>query len=344
MQDESNLVLITDEAREQTEKAQKNAENISSASDSGLLDAYSRAVIEVVEKVGPAVVSITLGWRYRAIGMEKGGAGSGIIITPDGYILTNSHVIHNATKIEVTLSDVRSFDAAFIGEDPATDLGLIRINAPNLPFAAIGDSDSLKVGQLAIAIGNPYGFQSTVSTGVISALGRHWRGEDGRLIENIIQHTAPLNPGNSGGPLVDSHGRVIGINMAIIMMAQGLCFSIPANTVKWVVSQILKYGRVRRGFLGIAGRQRPLNQRLVRLHSLTATNAVEVIVVEAGTPAARAGLLEGDLIVSFNEKPVQSVDDLHHFLSQGTLGSEVVLTVLRGFEKIKLTVVPTESL
>ena len=344
MKDESNLIFINDETHEKFEKLPQKSQNISSAAkDAELLDAYSRAVIQVVEKVGPAVVSNALGWRYRALGMEKGGAGSGVIITPDGYILTNSHVIHNATKMEVTLSDGRNYEANLIGEDPATDLGLIRINAPHLPYATIGDSDSLKVGQLAIAIGNPFGFQSTVSTGVISAVGRHWRSEDGRLIENIIQHTAPLNPGNSGGPLVDSRGRVIGINMAVIMGAQGLCFSIPANTVKWVVSQLLRHGRVRRGYLGIAGRQRPLDQRLVRFHNLNTTHAVEVIVVEDGTPAARSGLTVGDLIVRFNGKPVQSVDDLHQFLAQGNIGDEVILTILRVTEKQELTIVPTES-
>ncbi len=317
--------------------------NGSNESDAELLDAYSRAVMKVVEAVGPAVVSIALGWRVRENGMEKGGAGSGVIIAPDGYILTNSHVVHNATRIDVSLNDGRNFEATLIGEDPATDLALIRVSAANLPFAPIGDSDSLKVGQLAIAIGNPFGFQSTVSTGVISALGRHWRSEDGRLIENIIQHTAPLNPGNSGGPLVDSRGRIIGINMAIIAMAQGLCFSIPANTAKWVVSQILAYGRVRRAYLGIAGRARPLDPRLGRQHNFFKESAVEVMVVENGGPSARAGLQAGDLIIALNEQSTKNVDDLHQFLAQWPIGSAATLTVIRGLDLIKLTIIPTEA-
>ena len=203
--------------------------------DTNLLDAYSRAVINVVDQVGPAVVSINIGWRVHSEGMESGGAGSGVLFAPDGYILTNSHVVHQATRLEIVLSDRRTFEAVVIGEDPATDLAVIRVHGSGLPFAALGNSDLLRVGQLAIAIGNPYGFQSTVSTGVVSALGRHWRHDNGRLIENIVQHTAPLNPGNSGGPLVDSRGEVIGINMAIIRDAQGLSFSIPAATARWVV-------------------------------------------------------------------------------------------------------------
>jgi len=222
--------------------------------DLDLLDAYSRAVVNVVDHIGPAVVSIHVGMKIQDYGLEQGGAGSGVIFAPDGYILTNSHVIHNATKLSVVLSNGETYDAKVEGEDSGTDLAVIRVNANNLPFAKIGDSDALKVGQLAIAIGNPFGFQSTVSTGVISAVGRHLRSPDGRLIENIVQHTAPLNPGNSGGPLVDSHGKVIGINQAIIYMAQGLSFAIPANTVKWVVSEILIHGHVRRAYLGIAGR------------------------------------------------------------------------------------------
>lgn len=321
----------------------QSVSNISDVSDSELLDAYSRAVMKVVETVGPAVVSIALGWRVRENGMEKGGAGSGVIITPDGYILTNSHVVHNATRIDVSLNDGRNIEAVLIGEDPATDLALIRVNAINLPYAQIGDSDSLKVGQLTIAIGNPFGFQSTVSTGVISALGRHWRSEDGRLIENIVQHTAPLNPGNSGGPLVDSRGRIIGINMAIIAMAQGLCFSIPANTAKWVVSQILAHGRVRRGYLGIAGRVRPLDPRLGRQHEFFKESAVEVMVVENGGPAARSGLKVGDLIIAINEQSVQTVDNLHQFLAQWPIGAAATLTVIRGLDLIKLSITPTEA-
>jgi S1-C subfamily serine protease len=308
-----------------------------------LLDAYSQAVVKVTEKVGPAVVSINIGWRIRNSGMEKGGAGSGVLFAPDGYILTNSHVVHGATQITVVLDDQREYQAEFIGEDPATDLAVVRLYAAGLPFVEIGDSDALKVGQLIIAIGNPYGFQSTVSTGVISALGRHFRSEEGRLIENIIQHTAPLNPGNSGGPLVDSRGRVVGINMAIIQLAQGLSFSIPANTAKWVVSQVLAHGRVRRAYLGIAGRKQSLDRRLARAFHLENDSAVQVAVVEEGSPAHRAALREFDLIVAINDQPVASVDDLHQWLSQWPIGNKLTLTILRGVELIKQDLVPSEA-
>ena len=338
-----NHFTFVSEKENENKNSRKGYPADHSVADGGLLDAYSRAVVKVVEDVGPAVVSITLGWQLREGGMEKGGAGSGVIITPDGYILTNSHVVHNATRMDVTLSDGRSYEAMLIGDDPATDLALIRINAPNLPYAEIGDSSQLRVGQLVIAIGNPFGFQSTVSTGVISAVGRHWRSEDGRLIENIVQHTAPLNPGNSGGPLVDSRGRIIGINMAIIMMAQGLCFSIPANTAKWVVSEILAHGRVRRGYLGVAGRERQLDPRLVRFYNLQNEHAIEVMVVEPNSPAKRSGLNEGDIIFGINETVVKNVDDLHHFLAQWPIGNEATLKMVRGFDQKRFAIVPTEA-
>ncbi|OGX07501.1 MAG: serine protease [Omnitrophica WOR_2 bacterium GWA2_47_8] len=311
--------------------------------DSELLDAYSRAVVDVVDRVGPAVVSINIGWRIHPQGMEQGGAGSGVIFTPDGYILTNSHVVHNATKLTVVLNDNKALEAHVVGEDPATDLAVLRVNAPNLPFAQLGDSNSLKVGQLAIAIGNPLGFQSTVSTGVISAVGRNLRSPDGRLIENIVQHTAPLNPGNSGGPLVDSRGRVIGINVAIIYMAQGLSFSIPVNTAQWVASQILSVGRVRRGFLGIAGRKREIDPRIARFYELKNQATVQIEAIEPNGPAQRAGLREFDQIVAIEATMVSTVDDLHRFLSQWPVGQPVVLTAIRGAELLKITVVPMEA-
>ena len=312
-------------------------------SDSDILDAYSQAVINVVDRVGLAVVSISVGWRIQKQGMESGGAGSGVIIAPDGYILTNSHVIHNATQIHVKLSDEREFEAELVGEDPATDLALLRIHAPNLSYIQMGNSAALRVGQMAIAIGSPFGFQSTVSTGVISAVGRNMRSFDGRLIENILQHTAPLNPGNSGGPLVDSRGNLIGINVAIIKEAQGICFSIPVNTAQWVTSEILRNGKVRRGYLGIAGRIRPLDERLMKFHRLDNLSSVEVMVIEKGSPAFRAQLLEGDQIVSIHQEKIESVDDLHRFLSRWPLGFKVGVTVLRGAEKINLEIIPTES-
>ena len=339
-----NLFFINNKNPDINNLQSGSSKDLKEVSDKDLLDAYSRAVVDVVDTVGPAVVSITLGWRYRNAGMEKGGAGSGVIITPDGYILTNSHVVHDATQMTATLSNGQNYEAVLVGEDRATDLALIRVlSAPNLPYAKLGNSSSLRPGQLVIAIGNPLGFQSTVSTGVVSALGRHWRSEDGRLIENIIQHTAPLNPGNSGGPLVNSRSEVVGINTAMIAMAQALSFSIPIDTAKWVITQILSFGKVRRGYLGIAGQTRPLDKRLARFFELQADSAVQVMVVEEGTPAERAGLFTGDLIIAVNETPIKSIDDLHRFLSQWVLGTEAVLKVIRGTEQLKLKIVPTES-
>ena len=312
------------------------------SSDVELLDAYSRAVITVVESIGPAVVSIHVGGTAGEKG-EITGAGSGVVVTPDGYVLTNSHVVHGAGRLQVTLTDGRTFSASLIGEDPYTDLAVIRVDAFGLPYAALGDSASLRVGQLVIAIGNPFGFQSTVSTGVISALGRSLRAQSGRLIENIVQTDVPLNPGNSGGPLVDSRGRVIGINTAIIRMAQGISFSVPVNTAKWVISQILMHGHVRRGYLGIAGQQRPFNRRVARFFGLPNEYAVEVVSVTEGSPAGEAGLLMGDLIVSMNGHSVMNVDDLHRFLSEGPIGQRVRLTLIRRTERIELEVVPIEA-
>jgi len=233
-----------------------------------LLDAYSKAVVAVVEAVGPAVVSISIGAESPRAEFEPQGAGSGFVIAPDGYLLTNSHVVARAPKVEAVFMDGTRLPGRLVGNDPSTDLAVIRVNASGLPFAQLGDSTSLRVGQLIIAMGNPLGFQSTVSSGVISALGRTLRSRMGRLIENIIQHTAPLNPGNSGGPLLDARGRVVGINTAIIAQAQGIGFSIPSHTARWVVSQLLVHGRVRRSYVGIVGYQRLLDRRIVRFHKL----------------------------------------------------------------------------
>jgi S1-C subfamily serine protease len=310
--------------------------------DADILDAYSRAVISVVETVGTSVVSISVGKRATTQGVEPLGAGSGTVIAPDGYILTNDHVVHGAKRLMVTFTDGTSVPASLVGTDPATDLAVIRADASNLQWAMLGDSTSLRVGQLVIAIGNPFGFQSTVSTGVVSALGRALRSREGRLIEDIIQHTAPLNPGNSGGPLVDSSGRIVGTNTAIIAMAQGIGFAIPAHTARWVVSQILTHGRVRRGFLGIAGRQRPLARRLVRYHQLPRDYAVEVLSVDESGPAAQAGIRVGDLISAVNGMPVAGVDDLHRFLAEWPVGEPITLTVIRRQERSDLVLVPTE--
>ena len=313
------------------------------ASDVDLLDAYSRAVTTVVDAVGPAVVSISGKGEQQGIEPEQAGTGSGVVIAPDGYVLTNDHVVHHAKRLTVTLTDGTDFGASVVGKDPATDLAVIRADASGLQCAALGDSSLLRVGQLVIAMGNPFGFQSTVSTGVVSALGRALRSREGRLIESIIQHTAPLNPGNSGGPLVDSRGRVMGINTAIIMMAQGIGFSIPSNTARWVVSQLLSNGKVRRAFLGIAARPRPLDRRLVRYYDLSGNQAVEVLSVDPKSPAGRAGMRISDLIVSMNRRRVTSVDDLYRFLGEWPIGEPVTITLIRGKEKLEMTVLPSEA-
>lgn len=312
-------------------------------SDVELLDAYSRAVITVVDAVGPAVVSVSAGMKSARGETEHIGSGSGVMITPDGYILTNDHVVHNARQLSVTLTNGTTLPATVVGVDPATDLAVIRADGSGLPYATLGDSGAVRVGQLIIAIGNPFGFQSTVSTGVVSALGRALRSQQGRLIENIIQHTAPLNPGNSGGPLVDSRGRIVGINTAIIMMAQGIGFSIPSNSAKWVVSQLLTHGRVRRGYLGITAQQRPLSRRLVRFHKLNSDFAVEVVSVMPDSPAAKSGIREGDLIVAINDQEVTSVDHIHRFLGEWPVGKPVKLTVIRGQDRLEKEVIPSDE-
>ncbi len=342
--DDVHLALLAD-ASHASGQASPSQGQPSQHPDTELLDAYSRAVIGVVERVGPAVVSIQAGWRLRGRGVHRGGAGSGVIIAPDGYILTNSHVVHEANHVETTLTDGRDLEATLVGEDPAVDLAVIRVQeTARLPYARLGDSASLRAGQLVIAMGNPLGFQSTVSTGVVSSTGRFWRTEEGRLIDNIIQHTAPLNPGNSGGPLVDSQGRVVGINTAMILGAQGISFAIPADTVTWVVSQLLQHGRVRRAYLGIAGRPRRIDRRLAQFLQMASERAVEVLVVESGTPAARAGVAEGDLIVAVQGRAVTSIDDLHRFLAEWPVAHPATLTIVRGIERLELTIVPTEAL
>jgi S1-C subfamily serine protease len=309
-------------------------------SDSELLDAYSRAVIAVVDAIGPAVVSIAVN---RGRGQRGEGAGSGFVVTPDGYLLTNSHVVHQASSLDVSFTDGLALPATLIGDDPDTDLALLRVGASGLPYAELGDSDKLRPGQLVIAMGNPLGFQSTVSTGVVSAMGRALRSGAGRLIENIVQHTAPLNPGNSGGPLLDSRGRVVGVNTAIIAMAQGIGFAVPSSTAQWVLTQLLGQGRVRRGYLGIGGRTRPLGRRTVRHHGLQRDQAVEVMEVAKEGPGARAGLRTGDLIVGMGDREVSSVDDLHRFLTEWPVGRPVPLIVLRNGERLEMEVVPQEA-
>ena len=313
--------------------------------DTDLLDAYSRAVVGVVEAVGPAVVNIRVAHkRLRTQGENPrlAGAGSGFVVTPDGYLLTNHHVVHGAHELSVSFTDGSAVPGVVVGSDAATDLAVVRAQAAGLRYCAFGDSARLKVGQLAIAVGNPLGFESSVSTGVVSALGRSLRSQTGRLIENIIQHTAPLNPGNSGGPLLDSRGEVVGINTAIIARAQGIGFAIPARTAQWVLSQILAHGRVRRGYLGIGGRDRPVERRLVRALDLQAERAVEVMSAEPDGPAYRAGVRVGDLILALNGNVVQFVDDLHRGLSESPFGQSVRLELLRRTKRMTLEVTPEE--
>jgi S1-C subfamily serine protease len=308
-----------------------------------LLDAYSRAVVDVVDTVGPAVVKISA--TKRAVAQtrngprefEAAGAGSGVIIAPDGYVLTNSHVVHDASRLEVSLEDGRTFPAHLVGSDPASDLAVIRVDATNLPHAPLGDSDRLQVGQLVVAIGNPLGFQATVTAGVVSALGRSLRGQSGRLIEDLIQTDAALNPGNSGGPLVDTRGRVVGINTAIIQGAQGICFAIPADTARWIVGLLIRDGKINRAYLGIAGEPRPLPRYAAREHGLGDAPGVGVIQVLAGGPAERAGVRAGDVIVSLADTRVTSVDDVHRFLTRTPVGSVIGLGIIRGGQRFDLT-------
>jgi S1-C subfamily serine protease len=329
------------------EQAARDAEVFSASShqparDEDLLDAYSRAVISVVEKVGPAVVSIGVKKQVRSPGVGLEGAGSGVMITPDGYVLTNNHVVENTAEMEVGLTDGSTLKAVIVGTDPATDLAVVRVGASGLPMAELGNSSALHVGQLVIAIGNPLGFQSTVSTGVISALGRALRGQTGRLIENVIQTSVPLNPGNSGGPLVESRGRVIGINTAMISMAQGISFAVPVDTAKWVVSEILTRGKVRRAYLGLSAQVRPIARRAQRYFELPKPTVVEVISVAAEGPAHRAGLREGDILIALNGQSVATVDDLHRLLAGTATGTGVTMTILRDQERRELPVVTGE--
>jgi S1-C subfamily serine protease len=334
---------------EEIGKERARADETGPVTDGSLLDAYSQAVISAAEKVSPSVVHVIVQQKIARRGMyarsprEARGSGSGFIFTPDGFILTNSHVVHHATKIEVALEDGRRLEAEWVGDDPDTDLAVIRINAPNLVPAAMGDSETVRVGQLAIAIGNPYGFQYTVTAGVVSALGRSLRSSSGRLIDNIIQTDAALNPGNSGGPLVNSHGEVIGVNTAVILPAQGICFAIAVNTAKFVAGRLIKDGRIRRSYIGVAGQNVPLPRRLVRLHDLPVENGVLVFSVEANSPAQKAGLVDGDVIVGFAGQAVAGIDDLHRLLTEKEVGLKLPLTVLRRSERVNLEIIPEES-
>jgi len=313
--------------------------------DGVLLDAYSTAVVAASERVAPAVVHVEVTQAPRAGGADapRRGTGSGFVFTPDGFILTNSHVVHGARSIRVSFADGTSQDADLIGDDPDTDVAGIRVAGHQLPTAALGSSRGLRVGQLAIAIGNPYGFQHTVTAGVVSALGRSLRSLTGRLIDDVIQTDAALNPGNSGGPLVNSSGQVIGVNTAIIPFAQGICFATAIDTAKWVVEQLLRFGRVRRGYIGVAGATISLSRRAVRFHGLDAESGVRVESVEPAGEAKRAGVEPGDVIIRYDGESVAGIDDLQRILTADRIGKRASVTVLRRAQKLELTIQAAET-
>jgi S1-C subfamily serine protease len=305
--------------------------------DIALLDEYSRTIVSAVDRVTPSVVNI----ESRANG-SRGGSGSGFIIAPDGFILTNSHVVHGAREIVVNLSDGRESRAQLVGDDPDTDLAVIRINAAQLSHVRLADSETLRVGQIAIAIGNPLGFQASVTAGVISALGRSMHAQSGRLIDNIIQTDAALNPGNSGGPLANSAGEVIGVNTAVIRPAQGICFAIASNTAKFIAGWLIKEGRIRRGYIGVAGQTSPLHRRVARFYHLANESGAMVVSVEKGSPAEQSRIRPDDVIVALNDEPIASVHDLHKKLVGDRIGTPCKLTVLRGTEQLTIYVTPAE--
>jgi S1-C subfamily serine protease len=315
--------------------------------DDELLDAYSRAVTAAAEAVSPSVVNLEVRHQVgdaRSRQVQEGhGSGSGFVFTPDGFVLTNSHVVHGAVAIGVALPDGRHAEAALIGDDPDTDLAVVRIDMPALAPVRFGDSSAIRVGQLAIAIGNPYGFQCTVTAGVVSALGRSLRANSGRLIDDVIQTDAALNPGNSGGPLVNARGELIGVNTAIIRPAQGICFAIASRTAQFIAGRLIRDGAIRRSYIGVAGQNTPLPRRVVRFHDLPVESGVVVAAVEPDSPAARAELQPGDIIVAFDDRPVTAIDDLHRVLTDEQVGAKARLTVLRRTERLTLDIVPGEA-
>lgn len=329
--------------------APQRVEKPGAGPDDALLDAYSQAVVSAAQTVSPSVVNLEVRHRLRgprAAGRGAGevhGSGSGFVFTPDGFVLTNSHVVHRANDITVTLSDGRRLAAELIGDDPDTDLAVVRIQATNVVPVRFGDSQAIRVGQLVIAIGNPYGFQCTVTAGVVSALGRTLRSQSGRLIDNVIQTDAALNPGNSGGPLVTARGEVIGVNTAVIRPAQGICFATASNTAAFVAGRLIKDGKIRRSYVGVAGQDVPLARRLVRVYGLPAASAVLVVHVEPDSPAARAGLRVKDVIVAYGTHSIAGIDDLHKLLTEDQVGVRATLGILRDGEWVALEVVPIES-
>src|ERR1700686_894966 len=318
------------------------------SADAALLDSYSLAVTAAVERVHPSVVNVEVHHRDKGKTRsgeprERRGGGSGFVFTPDGLILTNSHVVHDATRIEVTIADGRHAPAHTIGDDPATDLAVIRIDAHGLQAVTFGDSQQLRPGQMAIAIGNPYGFQSTVTAGGVSALGRSLRSYSGRLIEDVIQTDAALNPGNSGGPLVNSRGEVIGVNTAVILPAQGICFAIGIDTAKYVAAWLIKDGKIRRSYIGVSGQNVDLHRRVVRFHDLKTQSGVMAASIEIDSPADRAGLKRGDVIVGFGGQPIAGIDDLQRYLTVSQVGVRTPVSLIRGTEQLTLEIVAVEA-
>jgi S1-C subfamily serine protease len=318
--------------------------------DGHLLDAYSNAVINAAKRVSPAVVNIDVHMQEKPGQSSRGrrgegghGSGSGFVFTPDGFILTNSHVVHDAARIEATLHDGQKLPARIVGDDPQTDLAVIHINTDRLESVEFADSSAIQVGQLVIAIGNPFGFQTTVTAGVVSNLARGFRTQTGRLIDNIVQTDAALNPGNSGGPLVDSQGRVVGVNTAIIPMAQGICFAIPSNTAQFVAARLIRDGKIRRSYIGFAGQNVPLHRRLVRYHQLEVDTGVLIVGLEPASPAKESGLEEGDVIVGLDSEPIFTIDDLQKLLSEERVGVKSSIKLLRGTSLLRFEVTPVEA-
>jgi S1-C subfamily serine protease len=317
--------------------AHESAPAPAAATDEWLQDAYSQAVSGAVAAAHPAVVHIEVQGNNA-----PGGSGSGFFISPDGYLLTNSHVVHGARALRVFLADGRKLEADLIGDDPDSDLAVLRVSADELSFLQLADSDAVRPGQIAIAIGSPMGFQQTVTAGIVSGLGRSLRGASGRLIDNVLQTDAALNPGNSGGPLVNSRGQVIGVNTAIIRPAQGICFAIASNTARWVVAWLIKDGRVRRSFIGVAGQTVPLLRKLMRHHHLTQDTGILVAGLEPDSPATRAGLIEGDLVIALDGAATASVDALQKLLTADRIGERAIITLLRGVELRRHAIIPLE--
>jgi S1-C subfamily serine protease len=310
----------------------------STPSEAEALDAYSRVVTQVAESVSPSVVRIHV--EVARGSRSGGGSGSGFIFTPDGFILTNSHVVHRAGKIQVATLEAGNFPAQLVGEDPDTDLALLRVDAPGMRAVKLGDSRRIRVGQLVVAIGNPYGFQYTVTAGVVSALGRSLRSQSGRLIDDVIQTDAALNPGNSGGPLVNALGEVIGVNTATILPAQGLCFAISVNTAQFIASKLIRDGVIRRAYIGVQAQTATINRTVARHYGLEIITGALVLGVEPNSPAERAGLHEGDLIVALAGEPVEGVDVLHRLLTEDRVNSSTQLVALRGGQKLSLRILP----